>query len=117
MQEDRQHDSDCEDDAGDVDVDDLVKNYAREWVNGLDRDDLMALCILLYYLLVYLLKVKMTDASKMIADLTGKCESTVREWRATFIENRGSFPDTLQGRYQRSGVLWQNEESSKLATR
>ena len=39
-----------------------------------------------------------TGASKLVADVSGKCERTVREWRATFVANRGSFPDTLQGR-------------------
>ena len=33
------------------------------------------------------------------------------------MANEGSFPDSLQGKYQRSGVLWQNEELNKLATR
>ena len=28
-----------------------------------------------------------------------------------------SFTDTLQGKYQRSGVLWQNEELNKKATK
>ncbi len=28
-----------------------------------------------------------------------------------------SFPDTLQGKYQRDGVLWHNEELNKIATK
>ena len=110
--EERQ-DTESEDDAAD-EVD--IEEYARDWVNSLDRDDLKSLSVLLHYLLVCLLRMGVTDASKWIADLTGKCERTIREWRATFIKNKGSFPDTLQGRYQRSGVLWQNEELNELAT-
>ena len=64
-----------------------------------------------------LLQLGVTDASKMIADLIGKGERTIREWRAAFIANRGSFPDTLQGKHQRTGVLWHNEELNELATR
>ena len=30
-----------------------------------------------------------------------------------FISNEGSFPDSEQGKYQRSGVLWQNEDLNK----
>ena len=86
-------------------------------MNGLDRDDVMSLSIILHYLLVCLLQLGATDALKWIADVSGKCARTIREWRATFIANKGSFPDTLQGRYQRTGVLWHNEELNKLASR
>ena len=103
--------------AEDKDVNILIEEYAEDWVSGLDRDDLRSLSILLHYLLVCLLQMGITDASKLIAEVSVKCERTVREWRATFIANRGSFPDTLQGRYQRSGVLWQNEELNNLASR
>ena len=64
-----------------------------------------------------MLQLKKTDASKLIAELTGKGERTLREWRANFTANNGSFPDTLQGKYQRTGVLWHNEELNKVATR
>ena len=60
---------------------------------------------------------KLTDASELIAELAGKGERTIRLWRAQFVANEGSFPDSLQGKYQRSGVLWQNEELNKVATR
>ena len=97
----------------DRDVNAFIEDYARDWVNGLDRDDLRSLSI---YLLVCLLQLGATDASKWIADVSGKCERTIREWRATFVANKGSFPDTMQGRYQRTGVLWHNEELNELAT-
>ena len=61
-----------------------------------------------------LLQLGATDASKWIADVSRKCERTIREWRATFI---GTLPDTLQGRYQRTSVLWHNEEVNELASR
>ena len=34
-----------------------------------------------------------------------------------FVANKGSFPDTLQGRYQRTSVIWHNEELNEIATR
>jgi len=46
----------------------------------------------------------------VIGDLINKSDRTVREWRATFLYNDGCFPDSLQGKYQRKGVVWQNEE-------
>ena len=102
---------------GEVDSQYLIEEYTRNWVDNLDRDDLKSLSIALHHLLVTKLQLKKTDASVLIAEITGKGERTVREWRATFTANKGSFPDTLQGKYQRTGVLWQNEELNKLATR
>lgn len=111
-------DLDCDENSDDeVDISELVEEYTRDWVDGLDRDDLMSLSIALYNLLVSKLQLKKTDASKFIAELIGKGERTIREWRATFTANKGSFPDTSQGKYQRTGVLWHNEELNKLATR
>ena len=108
-------DSSCDENSDDeVDVSELVEEYTQEWVNGLDRDD-MSLSITLHHLLVVKLQLKKTDASKLITELIGKGERTVREWRATFTANKGSFPDILQGKYQRTGVLWHNEELNKLA--
>ena len=37
--------------------------------------------------------------------------------RTTFNANRGSFPDTLQGNYQRDGVLWHSEDLNKQAVK
>ena len=51
-----------------------------------------------------------------ISEMIGKSDCAVMEWKTTFLSNQGSFPDTLQGKYQRSGVMWQNEELNKLAT-
>lgn len=101
----------------DKDVNELVEDYAKDWVNSLDRDDLRSLSILLHYLLVCLLQLGATDASRWIADVIGKCERTIRDWRASFIASKGSFPNTMQGRYQRTGVLWHNKELNELATR
>ena len=58
----------------------------------------------------------LTDATKLITKGIGRCDRTVRQWRKTFITNKGSFPDSLQGKYQREGVLWQNEDLNRLAT-
>ena len=44
-----------EGEAPDRDINELIKDYARDWVDGLDRDDLRSLSILLHYLLVCLL--------------------------------------------------------------
>ena len=45
-----------------------------------------------------------------------KSDRTVRRWWSGVIKNDGILPDSKQGRYQRSGVLWNNEELNKGAT-
>lgn len=103
--------------ATDVNNDELIEAYASDWMAGLDREDMMSLTITLHLLLVSKLKLKVTDAAQIIAELTGKGERAVRLWRAQCLGNNGSFPDNLQGKYQRSGVFWQSEEMNELATR
>lgn len=72
-------DSSCDENSDDeVDVSKLVEEYTQEWVNGLDRDD-MSLSIALHHLLVVKLQLKKTDASKLITELIGKGERTVRD--------------------------------------
>ena len=93
--------------------DELIHGHAKDWVNSLDRDDLMSLSLLLHYLIVNILGLQLTFAAKVIGDLVGKSERTVREWRGTFLCNDGSFPGSLQGKYQQTGVLGQNEELNK----
>ena len=68
-------------------------------------------------MLVGVLHFQLTEAAKVIGYVLGKSDCTVREWRSIFIANKGEFPDTLQGKYQQEGVLWQNEELNKLATK
>ena len=63
------------------------------------------------------LSFKLTDAAELIGRFIGRSDRTVREWRVTFNSNRGTFPDTLQGKYQRDGILWQNEDLNKRAVK
>ena len=56
-----------------------------------------------------------TKAAEYTAAMVKKSERTVRRWRSGLIDNNGILPKSQQGRYQRSGVLWQNEELNKKA--
>ena len=40
---------------------------------------------------------------------------SVRQWRTDLVENDGILPEAKQGRYQRTGVLWYNEELNQRA--
>ena len=108
-------DDDFEPENEELDVETMIHLYSNEWIDDLHRDDLMSLTIVLHHLLVTTLHFPLTRASQVIAELIGKSDRTVRDWRATFLGNSGSFPETLQGKYQRTGVLWQNEELNKKA--
>ena len=88
-----------------IDEDQAISLYAKEWVQCLHRDDLMALTLLLHHLLVSRMHIQVSNASKLIGEIE-KSDRTVREWRATFLTNDNSFPDTLQGKYQWRGVFY-----------
>ena len=57
-----------------------------------------------------------TKAAEYAVAMVKKSECTARRWRAGLIDNNGVLPESQQGRYQRSGILWQNEELNKRAT-
>ena len=42
--------------------------------------------------------------------MVGKTHWTIRQWKLDLIANDGVLPESKQGSYQRSGVLWQSEE-------
>ena len=90
-------------------------DYLTDWIASLSRDDLSSVSILLWHVLVGILGLKVTYAAETIGNLLGRSDCTVRDWRTTFNSNNGSFPDTLQGKYQRTGVVWQNEDMNKKA--
>jgi len=98
-----------------VDMEAVIHGFAQEWVESLNRDDVMTLSMFLHLLLVFRLHFSLTDSAVMIGDLLGYSDRTVREWRSAFVNNNGSFPDSDQGTYQQSGVLWNNEELNKKA--
>lgn len=56
-----------------------------------------------------------TKAAENAASMLKKSDRTVRRWRSGVIDNDGILPESRQGRYQRSGVLWKNEELNKKA--
>ena len=47
--------------------------------------------------------------------MVGKSDRSVRKWRTDMLANDGVLPDSKQGKYQRNGVLWQDEELNEKA--
>ena len=94
----------------------LLKDHVEQWTSSLSRDNLQSLAMTLHYALVVINGAKQTSAANQIADIIGKNERTVRGWKHSFFHNDGTFPDSQQGKYQRQGVLWQNEQLNEIAS-
>ena len=75
----------------------------------------MSLAMFVYYHLVTMLSFTETRVAEHVAMMIGYSDRTVRQWRHDLVENDGVLQETKQGRYQHSGVLWQNEELNKEA--
>ena len=70
---------------------------------------------LLCFVLVKELSFTETNAAALTSRVISKNEKTVRRWRTDMVSNGGAFSESNQGRYQRTGVLWANEELNKKA--
>ena len=94
-----------------------MDEHIHNWGSTLSRDDLMSLSLLLHQMSVNEHGVLMTPASESIGKALNMSGRTIREWRASFLANDGCFPDTLQGKYQRQGLLWNSEELNQKASK
>ena len=56
-----------------------------------------------------------TKAAEYAAAMVKRSDRTVRRWQSGLIDNDGVLPESQEGRYQRTGVLWYNEELNKKA--
>ena len=65
--------------------------------------------------MVHMFSFTETKAAEYAATMVKKSDRTVLRWRSGLIDNDGVLPESQQGRYQRSGVQWQNEELNKKA--
>ena len=79
--------------------------------------DRISLGIFIQYQLSTVLQKGETESAELAALMIGKSDRTIRDWIAQFLENDCKVPDSKQGHYQRSGVLWQNEDLNKKASK
>jgi len=94
----------------------VMEEFVESWVQALDHEDKKSVAILLCFVLVKELSFTETRAAELTAKVINKNEKTIRRWRSDLISNGGSFSESSQGQYQRTGVLWANEELNKKAT-
>ena len=93
----------------------LLCQFSEEWLKVLDRDDKKSLAIFLCYNLMCHFELNNTQAAEIAAQMVNKSDRTVRQWRTDLVANDGILPESKQGRYQRTGVLWYNEELNQKA--
>ena len=105
-------------DASESDVSSLevMETFVQSWVQALDHENKKSLAMLLCFVLVKELSFTDTNAAKLTVTVIDKNEKNVRCWRTDLISNGGEFSESKQGHYQRTGLLWANEELNKKAS-
>ena len=103
-------------DMTDVSPLEVLEEHVESWVQSLDHEDRKSVGMLLCLVLVKELSFTETRAAELAANVIKKSDKTVRRWRTDLIANGGSFAESKQGRYQKTGVLWENEEFTKRAS-
>ena len=96
-------DSDQSDSSYDPDEDcgDPLEMFVEDWALSLGREDTISLGLFLTFNLV-----KLFNFTKLLNILESDC--TLCQWRVDFLKEN-CIPDNLQGKYQRSSVLWESE--------
>ena len=95
---------------------DILGKFVDNWLDTLDKEEIKSVSLFLCYHLVHMFSFTETKAAEHAATMVKKSDRSVWQWRKDVIDNDGVLPESRQGRYQRSGVLWQNEELNKKAT-
>ena len=93
-----------------VDEKEMVNKFCNEWVESLDQDNRVSLGLFIHFQLMQYFSFTMMNAAKYAGLLVDRSERTIREWRKAFFDNNGEISESKQGRYQRTGILWSNEE-------
>ena len=82
-----------------------IEQFVEEWVLSLSHDSVVSLGLLLCYQLENLVGFIATNAAEYASVMLGKSDCTIRQWKTDFVE-KGEIPNSQQGRYQRSGIMW-----------
>lgn len=97
------------------DDDFMVESFCENWVLQLGRDDMVSLALFLTFQLSKHFDCGTTKAAELAGLMVGWSDRAVREWKSQFFENSGCIPESEQGKYERSGVVWRNEHLNKKA--
>ena len=91
----------------------LRSDLDDDWISHLEREDRVSLGLFLCFQLSKHFDLGDTKA-EIAGIMVGRSDRTVREWRKQFLEE-GEVPESKQGKYQRSSVLWSDESLNKKA--
>ena len=94
---------------------DILGKFVEDWLETLDKEEIKSVSLFLCYHLVHMFSFTETRAAEHAANMVKKSDRSVRRWRSEVIDKGGVLPESQHGRYQRSGVLRQNEELNKKA--
>ena len=95
---------------------DILGDFAEDWLETLDKDEIKSISLFLCYHFVHAFSFTETKAAEYAASMMKRSDRTARRWRSALIDD-GVLLESEQGRYQRSSVLWQNEELNKKYVR
>ena len=93
----------------------ILGDFVEDWLETLDKDEIKYISLFLCYHFMHAFSFTEIKATEYAASMVKKSDRTVRRWRSALINNDGVLPESEQGHYKRSGVLWQNEELNKKA--
>ena len=86
----------------------VSESFCENWVLQLSRDDKVFLALFLTFQLSNYFDCGTTRAAELAGTMVGRSDRVVREWRSQFFSNGGCIPESEQGKYERSGVVWCN---------
>ena len=93
---------------------DILGDFAEDWLETQHKNEIKSISLFLCYHFVHAFSFTETKAAEYAASMMKKSDRTARRWRSALIDD-GVLPESEQGRYQRSGVLWKNEELNEKA--
>ena len=98
-----------------LDSEHMMEKFCEDWVTHLSWEDRTSLGLFLCFQMTTVLRKGETEAAELASLISGKSDKTIRSWKTTFLESGGEIPESKQGHYQRTGILWQNESLNKKA--
>ena len=82
----------------------------------LDHEDKKLLAIFLCHNLATVFSFTETHAAEYAAKMVYKSDRTVRKWLSDLVSNNRFLPESTQGLYQWTGVLWSNKDLNSKET-
>ena len=93
-----------------------MEEFCDTWIKSLDCNQRVALGLFILFQLILLFNFTILKAAEYTAIIVQRSKRTIRKWRKQFFAH-GELQQSTQGKHERSGVLWANEELNVEAAR